>query len=142
MRRVIASLRLAAGVACSFLRQPAGRCHVWIVAAGAFICLYSATVLWRVMTAPDIGLSCSFSLNILRVFDGFSPPGDGEGPRYGDTILRLGDQDVDWQHFLRRLDHLEDECDEVIADESAGWPAAARAATEANVGCFRLRGET
>jgi transcriptional regulator with GAF, ATPase, and Fis domain len=139
---VIASLRFAAGVACSVLRQPAGRRHVWIVAAGAFICLYSAVVLWRVMTAPDIGLSCSFSLNILRVFDGFSPPGEEEGPRYGDTIVRLGGQDVDWQHFLRRLDHLEDECDAVTADEGAGWPAAVRAATEADAGCFRLRGES
>src|SRR5262245_51580435 len=95
LRAAVTFLRSAAVAGGAWLRQPAFRCRLLIVAAGAFISLYSVVVLWRVMSAPDIGLSYSFSLNVLRVFDGFDPPGEDAGPGCGDTITKLADQEVD-----------------------------------------------
>jgi transcriptional regulator with GAF, ATPase, and Fis domain len=144
LRVVVTFLRSVATAVCGWLRQPAARCRLWIVVAGAFICFYSVAVLGRVMIAPDIGLSCEFSQKILRVFDGYAPPGDNSGPQVGDTITRLGDRKVDWQHFLRRLDRLEDDCDEVLPDDGTvpDWATAARTATQSDKACFHLHGET
>jgi transcriptional regulator with GAF, ATPase, and Fis domain len=108
-RPLRAVTRLAASVLSAVggvLRQPAGRRRILIVVAGAFICLYSAAVLWRVMNAPDIGLYCPLGMEIRRVADGFAPPDEENGPREGDKVVQLRGQPVDWQHLLRGLHDL------------------------------------
>src|SRR6478672_3619094 len=109
VRRAVLWLHSQMGVAGVALRQPTIRRRILIVTAGAFICLYSVAVLLYVMSAPDSGLNCPFDKVIRRVFEGYAPPGEEDGPRDGDTIVKLGGQDVDWQHLLRRLGDLEDE---------------------------------
>ncbi len=96
--------QLMAGV--GLLREPSGRRGLLIIAAGAFICLYSVAVLWHVMEAPDIGLYCPLTPEIRRVSDDFASPGDEDGPREGDQIVLLQGRVDDWQHLLRRLDSL------------------------------------
>jgi transcriptional regulator with GAF, ATPase, and Fis domain len=117
-------------VSCRLLCRRNLRRRVLIVAAGALICLYSVAVLWHVVTSPDIGLYCPFGLTILRVSEGFARDNES-GPQEGDTIVKLCDQDVDYQHFRRRLAGLRDHpIDSVATDGASPTWADVQAALE------------
>ncbi len=125
LRRTAFWIASTVQAACNLLRQPTSRRRILIVTAGAFICLYSVAVLGHVMTAPDIGLTCPFDRVIRQVFDGYAPPGEENGPQDGDTIVKLCGQEVDWQHFLRRLSNLRDEPRQEVPEELRGPNVAA-----------------
>jgi len=130
----------------TLLRHPGGRRRLLIIAAGAFICLYSVAVLWHVMDTPDIGLYCPLTTEIRRVSDDFAAPGTEDGPREGDQIVQLEGRRVDdWQHLLRRLDSLRTApFPEVpVAREGPAWVAATLrdALDNPELGAFRLDGQ-
>ncbi|HKI35587.1 MAG TPA: sigma 54-interacting transcriptional regulator [Gemmataceae bacterium] len=138
-----AASKLRAG--CVLLRQRSVRRRILIVAAGALICLYSLAVLWHVVESPDIGLYCPFGMTMLRVSDGFAPEEEQSGPREGDVILKLCDQEVDYSHLRRRLAGLEDQHIDPIPSDGAEptWADVHRALDQGQKLCaVRVQNQT
>ncbi len=146
MERVVQLAAYILRVATAAARLPTVRRRILIITAGAFICLYSIAVLGQVMTAPDVGLYCPFSPKILRVFNGFAPEGESDGPQDGDMIVALSGQPIeDLQHLVRRLATLNSEPVQEIPSELQGgdWPATLRAAArDPELHAVRVNGET
>jgi transcriptional regulator with GAF, ATPase, and Fis domain len=147
-RTAVAYLVSLLPAAWDAVRQPSVRRRIVIVTAGAFICLYSLAVLWHALSATDIGLDCPLDTSIRRVADGHAPPGEENGPREGDTVVRLLEQPqrVDWQHFMRGLDrlrHIDPEL-EIPADQAdTNWPSALQASRDhRDIRVVRVHGTT
>src|SRR5262245_60291237 len=89
------------------LREPIPRRRLLIVLAGFLVCGYALSVLFYVLSVPDIGLRCVFTPTITRVFPGYCYPEPEHQtiPERGDTIVQVGDQRVEdnWLQYLRKL---------------------------------------
>ncbi|MFN4259315.1 MAG: sigma 54-interacting transcriptional regulator [Gemmataceae bacterium] len=88
-----------------------------LTAAGVLMIAYSIWVLIYVQSFPDIGLRCSFSTVVNRVFPNFLRSEDGVLPTHleGSTIVRVGDHPIEtWPDLLRELLFLEDRREESI----------------------------
>src|SRR5713101_927698 len=77
--------------------------------AGILVFLYAVSVLWYVVSIPDIGLRCVFSTKVNRLYPRYLVHEEsGLDPEPGDTVLQLGDRPIDtWPQWLRTLTDLE-----------------------------------
>src|SRR5205085_2923574 len=67
-----------------------------VIAAGASICVYSASVLWYVQSVPDIGLRCTFSPEIKHLDDRYLDPGpQSPSPQQDDVLVQVGDRPIE-----------------------------------------------
>ncbi|HJT77642.1 MAG TPA: GAF domain-containing protein, partial [Gemmataceae bacterium] len=88
------------------LREPVARRRLSILAAATLVCLYAAGVLGYVLSIPDIGLRCAFSLEVQRAYSGYFdlPKGQSYSDLEGKTIAQVGDQPVStWPQLLHIL---------------------------------------
>ncbi len=101
-----ANLAAVLGSVRDVLRQPVARRRLSILLAALLVCLYAVGVLGYVLSIPDIGLRCAFSLEVQRAYDGYFelPSGQHYRDLEGKTIVRVGDRPVEnWPQFLRTL---------------------------------------
>jgi transcriptional regulator with GAF, ATPase, and Fis domain len=108
------------GAALAALRhQPSVRQRALIVAAAVLVAAYALGVLAYVLLTPEIGIRCAFTPVVNHFFADYLD--EGEAPRPGDRIVRVGGHEVaSWPQLLRLLHDLRrDFPDEADADHRA-----------------------
>jgi transcriptional regulator with GAF, ATPase, and Fis domain len=75
-----------------------------LIALGILVCLYALSVLWYVLSLPDLGLHAAF-LPMVNRFEGVCLPGEPGGVselQAGDRIVSVGDRSIEtWPQLLQ-----------------------------------------
>jgi transcriptional regulator with GAF, ATPase, and Fis domain len=83
--------------------DPTLRQRVWSLFAAALACCYSLSVLYYVITTPELGLRCAFAPVVNHFYESFRCPDDQPTLERGDRIVELGDQHIEtWLQLLRQ----------------------------------------
>src|SRR5260370_14711774 len=106
----------------AWLSRSLGRRRLLISVSGLLVCAYAGSVLWYVMSLPEIGIRFSLTRDIYHVDDSYLHPEIRESaqqllPEDKDQVLELGDQEVStWVELLRKVSSLRTEHSPVCFD--------------------------
>ncbi len=85
-----------------WLRDPAHRRYLQILAAALLVCTYAGAVLAYVVLTPEIGIRCAFSPVVNQFYPQFLFSEDHPGLQPGDTILQVGTRPIQsWPDLIR-----------------------------------------
>src|SRR5690348_10025589 len=83
--------------------QPGAGRRAFLVSASLLVCAYALSVLFYVLSAPELGVRCAFSTDVNHFYPEFLY---AEGPvelREGDRILQVADQPTEgWSQLLHK----------------------------------------
>jgi transcriptional regulator with GAF, ATPase, and Fis domain len=93
---------------------------LFIIIASLLVCSYAMSVLFYVLSGPEIGVRCAFSTIVNHFFPEFQYPGSPDELREGDRIVQVADRPtVEWSQLLHQLLDLQKQEVETIDERTA-----------------------
>jgi transcriptional regulator with GAF, ATPase, and Fis domain len=101
------------------LPSDSGR-RLFILLASLLVCAYALSVLFYVLSGPEIGVRCAFSTVVNQFFPEFRYPDSQEQLQEGDQLVQIaGRPTVEWSQLLHQLLDVQKQKFEALDERSA-----------------------